>query len=451
MGLAIIKILLVEDNPDDLCILNKMFAHNTSVNFMLTNVGQLNEAIKRLDEECYDVVLLDLNLPDSRGLDTFFKVHAQASEVPIVILTGLNDETQAVEAVRKGAQDYLVKGQVNDHLLVRAIHYAIERHQMMTMLRSQALIDELTGLYNRRGFLSLAEQYLKLAHRTKKKLLLFLADLDGLKQINDEFGHPEGDQALLNSASLLRETFHSSNIIARIGGDEFVVLTIEIPQDNTETLTTRLRNNVDIYNAKSHNRYKLSLSVGIADGHPECASSVDELLAQADSLMYQQKKGKSISYIIKNQESPRLKIEPRRNLSDKQEKSVMADKKILIIDDNDDDRLILRKFLQESGYKSFLFTHNGEEGLKMASRETPDLIISDVMMPQMTGYQLCQKLKENPRTEKIPVILLTSLNQGVNELQGFESETDVYITKPFDRILLTRAVTRLLEGRQQTL
>ncbi|MEN6408059.1 MAG: SpoIIE family protein phosphatase [Thermoguttaceae bacterium] len=122
-----LKILLVEDDPEDVWIMRSLLGDRWDTPFDMAQVELLSTAIERCSEESFDIILLDLSLPDSRGLETFFAMHAHAGEVPIVVLSGHNDERSAVKAVQAGAQDYLVKGQVNDHLLIRSIRYAIER------------------------------------------------------------------------------------------------------------------------------------------------------------------------------------------------------------------------------------------------------------------------------------------------------------------------------------
>jgi len=234
---------------------------------------------------------LDLGLPDSQGLDTLQKVLSLPMELPILTIpTGTDDEALTVQALRAGAQDYLIKGQIDNNLLVRAMRYAMERYQIQVVLRSLALIDELTGLYNRRGFVSIGDKHLKLADRTKRGLVLIFVDLDHLKQINDTLGHQEGDRALIETAKILTETFRRSDVIARIGGDEFAVLAIEACKNNVESLISRLQKNFDAYNAGENRSYKLSLSVGASFCDPEDPCLIDELLDRADRSMYAQKK-----------------------------------------------------------------------------------------------------------------------------------------------------------------
>lgn len=124
-----IRVLLVEDDPDDVWVMRNLLGDRWEGPFALSQVELLSAAIERCDEDNFDAILLDLSLPDSQGLETFFAMHAHAGDVPIIVLSGHNDEQSAVKAVQAGAQDYLVKGQVSDHLLVRSIRYAIERNR----------------------------------------------------------------------------------------------------------------------------------------------------------------------------------------------------------------------------------------------------------------------------------------------------------------------------------
>ncbi len=167
-----------------------------------------------------------------------------------------------------------------------------ERKQVEVELRSLSLLDELTGLYNRRGFMTLAEQGLKVASRKKIGMLMIFADLDRMKWINDTFGHREGDRALIEAAEVLKETFRESDIIGRIGGDEFAMLAIDTPELTTEILTTRLQSNLEIHNKRGVRSYELSLSIGITHYNPDTPCSLEELMAQADSLMYEEKRRK---------------------------------------------------------------------------------------------------------------------------------------------------------------
>jgi diguanylate cyclase (GGDEF)-like protein len=167
-----------------------------------------------------------------------------------------------------------------------------ERHRNEDALRALSLVDDLTGLYNRRGFLTLAQQQLKLARRAHRELLLLFVDMDDFKEINDTLGHSEGDVALTRAAAILRRTFRDSDIIARIGGDEFVVLAADSPRSARESVVSRLRHELRERNASDGYPYTLSFSIGVAHFDPMRPPTIEELLSTADAMLYEAKKGK---------------------------------------------------------------------------------------------------------------------------------------------------------------
>ena len=166
-----------------------------------------------------------------------------------------------------------------------------ERKRLEEKLITQSIVDELTGLYNRRGFLTLAQQQLDVAERAQKRIVLFFIDLDRMKLINDTLGHQTGDVALMEIASALRQTFRKSDIVGRMGGDEFAVLAIDATHEAGNTIA-RLRNRLGKHDGPDGRRYKLSLSVGAAHFDPASPASLDDLIAKADNSMYEEKRGK---------------------------------------------------------------------------------------------------------------------------------------------------------------
>ena len=167
-----------------------------------------------------------------------------------------------------------------------------ERKRAEAALHSLSLVDELTGLYNRRGFLAVTDQHLEEIRQNHKKPIILYADLDGLKEINDSLGHHEGDRALVKSAEMLKETFRSSDTVARLGGDEFVVLAAISPEEDAEMLTQRLAEKFNAINRSGTRPYNLSVSVGVALFDDEGTHSIEELVAKADRAMYEDKRRK---------------------------------------------------------------------------------------------------------------------------------------------------------------
>jgi diguanylate cyclase (GGDEF)-like protein/PAS domain S-box-containing protein len=175
--------------------------------------------------------------------------------------------------------------------LVQVVRDITERKKLEETLRNSSLKDDLTGLFNRRGLLKQAAPYFDFARRQKEKLLLLFIDLDGMKRINDEFGHNEGDNALINTAAILNHSFRSSDIIARLGGDEFTVLVTDLNASKEDAIA-RLNENLRAYNATEDRGHKLAFSIGVATLEPERMTCFEELLEQADKAMYQQKRMK---------------------------------------------------------------------------------------------------------------------------------------------------------------
>lgn len=398
------RILLIEDNANDALAI-KIMLESADFPFKLEKAETLKSGLDILSEKQIDVILLDLGLPDSKGLDTFVNLFDEYPDVPIVMYTGLEDEDIAVKALQKGAQDYLVKGKVDSRLLVRTIRYSIERHRLRVelkrmsteleksetrfrdlierssdgmlivdsdgiiqyvnpaaesifnrkakelidesfefslepretktidipgregeivkaemrvmqtelrgstfyiidlkditeivehveekkILREMTLRDELTDLYNRRGFYTHAEHIIKVSKRNKDKMILFFIDVDNLKSINDTYSHQAGDDALIDTTDIIKKTFRESDIIARFGGDEFVILARLVKKSLGEKLSARFKRNLNSHNKKNIRPYKLSLSVGVAQCGSKPNISIDDLLKRADESMYKQK------------------------------------------------------------------------------------------------------------------------------------------------------------------
>jgi diguanylate cyclase (GGDEF)-like protein/PAS domain S-box-containing protein len=177
----------------------------------------------------------------------------------------------------------VVRGAVTvgrDVTAIKAVQVELEQH---------SIVDELTGLYNRRGFHALAERQLKVCTRGQKKAALLFADLNGLKQINDRLGHPSGDAVLQLAARALTSAFRDSDIVARLGGDEFVVLAADADESSIDTLRRRLHEQVDALNAEESRPFALSMSVGASVYDPLAPTTVDELVGFADARMYEEK------------------------------------------------------------------------------------------------------------------------------------------------------------------
>lgn len=282
------KILIIDDEPVIRGLLKVSLEKNGYTALTAVNGS---EGLRKIEVEDPDLVILDLNLPETKGLETVKKfMEFVRSNIPIIVLTALNDDQLGMQAIQLGAEDYLVKGQYDTKLLMRTIKYSIERNILKQELLQMSLIDELTGLYNRRGFKTLMEQQVKVARRSKKPLVLFLVDIDQMKLINDNYGHNAGDTALKDTAELLRASFRESDILCRWGGDEFIVLGVDTSAENLIPIKQRLQDNLNQYNSSKKREFELSLSIGDVVKDCEAPNSLDELVEEADRKMYQYKK-----------------------------------------------------------------------------------------------------------------------------------------------------------------
>lgn len=212
---------------------------------------------------------------------------------PIVFLTGQNNRELDLKAMQAGASDYLVKGTVDPPLLERSIRYAIDKQRLLGEMHRRSLVDDLTGLFNRRGFEEEASRHLQLAARRDTASVLLYLDIDDFKIINDHWGHSEGDRALQEVADLLRASFRRSDVLARLGGDEFAVLPIDAPPPHHITPEQRLLQRIKERNAATDRPYALSLSVGSSVYEPSSPVPLWDLVKDADLRMYERKQSAS--------------------------------------------------------------------------------------------------------------------------------------------------------------
>lgn len=287
-----IKVLLVEDMLMIAKITEQMLKKSPANRYSSTHKARLSDAIAALKAEDYDCILLDLNLPDSRELDTLARVVEAAPEVPIIVLTANNSDEVGLRAVQLGAQDFLLKGDFNYITLDRAIIYSIERHRLQRTIRQLAVLDELTGLYNRRGFNTLNPDVIQRVKNSDLRGFICYFDLDRFKQINDELGHAKGDEALKEFAANLQSVFRKDTLLVRLGGDEFVAMGVEQVPGQTEQSLQSLGIVLSVRNAQETSQFALESSWGVTYFDKNGPHSIEELSALADAALYQNKESR---------------------------------------------------------------------------------------------------------------------------------------------------------------
>ena len=291
-----VRLLLVEDDPEDVLRIRSILENSNLTRFEVSHTDQLEQALAMLQEDRFHVMLLDLSLPESDGVDTLARARVAAASVPIIAMTTEEDERQSLRALRLGAQDCLIKGQSDPRVLVRSLLHAVERHRLVSDLdlarRREHFVanhDSLTGLPNRFALLSQLRRSLSYAARHRKRLALLFLDLDRFKNINDTLGHALGDQLLIQVSHRLRRLVRRSDMVARLGGDEFIVMaqTVDGPHAPAKIAEGIVEALDEPFVLDGHECW-VTTSVGIAV-FPANGTDPDTLARNADTAMYQAK------------------------------------------------------------------------------------------------------------------------------------------------------------------
>jgi diguanylate cyclase (GGDEF)-like protein len=288
-----LRLLIIEDSPAYATLVVNMLSDALSEELEVLHARALRDATGALREERIDCVLLDLSLPDAAGLEALGAVQNAAPEVPVVVLSGIDDPALARQAVHEGAQDYLVKRRATRELLARSIRYAIERKRSEARVARLAVHDPLTGLPNRVLLLDRMSIAIARSGRRPTGLALMFLDLDRFKSVNDRFGHGVGDELLVRLAQRLQSILRPSDTVARFGGDEFLILCEELRSEREAIhVAERARAAVAEPVVLGGNEIALQASVGIACA-PPAATSAEDLIREADIAMYRAKRSGS--------------------------------------------------------------------------------------------------------------------------------------------------------------
>lgn len=282
-------LLLIEDNPGDAALVTELLASVRPNEYHIEIAVSLGEGLEKLQSIECDVVISDLSLPDSDGLHIIDRLQDAESKVPIIVMTGNDNQRVAVQAVKQGAQDYLVKGQGDGHLISRSIDYSIERKKVELGLSYLAQYDALTGLANRMLFRERLDRALIRAGRNDTFVALMFIDLDRFKNVNDTLGHDAGDKLLVEVSKRLAAVVREGDTIARLGGDEFTIVLEEIKNvDATSNIAKKIIsqmtepfeiNGVEVF---------VTPSIGITL-YPQDGKDAENLLKNADTAMYRAK------------------------------------------------------------------------------------------------------------------------------------------------------------------
>ncbi len=291
-----IKLLLVEDDPNESLRINNMLKEGLQNQYTLKQRLSVSEALDLVQQETFQAIILDLHLPEGQSFDSIPQFIQYCPGAPILILSGVEDEEQAIHAVKSGAQDYLIKGQTSSSTLCRAIRYAMERHRATQRITQLAHYDHLTGLANRGLFYERLNCAVARCNRNDMAMALMFLDLDHFKTINDTLGHECGDSLLKTVATRLKKCIREIDTGVRLGGDEFAVLLEQIVSvEDVSAVAERILHLLAQPIIVNHHQLNITGSLGITI-YPWDSANPQELLAHADAAMYRAKAQGGNSY-----------------------------------------------------------------------------------------------------------------------------------------------------------
>lgn len=294
--------------------------------YRLVEAGDGVQALEVARTELPDLVITDILMPHMDGFTLVRRLRGEPllAGVPVIFQTASFFEPEVQRLAQASGVKHILAKPADPQEVMRVINETLKKptkssrlpqtgklqrehlqlladklYQKVTeledandRLHNLSLTDELTGLNNRRGFMILATALLKFARRAGQPLCLLYLDLDCLKSINDTFGHGMGDSAIIRFARILTDTFRDADVVGRMGGDEFVVLTVDAAENDLHSLEARLQQNVDAHNLQSTSGYSLSYSLGVIQVDLQASITMEELLLQADAAMYKHKQAR---------------------------------------------------------------------------------------------------------------------------------------------------------------
>ena len=300
MKLPVLKALVMLEKWENSWFLNGGFHESIDgqlidVKALRVNLQDFDGTLRMVVKQPPDVLLLESTMTPHFVSRMAIQVGNKLPNLPILLLPDIHGAVEPLEGPPEvgGKQSRLSAAAGNNPVasdtIARTLRYAHGHLGLQRTLLQMALRDDLTGLHNRRGFMALATQHLRWAREARQYMLMFYADLDGLKWINDHYGHDEGDRAISRAATCIERTFRKFDVTGRLSGDEFVALIREEPGRSAEAICQRLHLNLaDCSGAE--NRYKLSLSVGVAHFDPDKPATLQDLMRQADTALYERKR-----------------------------------------------------------------------------------------------------------------------------------------------------------------
>jgi diguanylate cyclase (GGDEF)-like protein len=414
------SILIIEDDVDQANYISTLLAGPGRV-IHLAHRGAQAQAI--LEQQDVSLILLDLILPDTDGRNLLARLRDRVATavIPVLVMTVKSAERARAECLALGADEYFEKP-----VVVEDLQNAVSaRLRTGSDLQREFRRDPLTGLPNRAAFHESFDRARYVATLAGEPLSVALIDLDHFKLVNDACGRSIGDQVLRRVAAVISGALRGSDLVARWGGEEFAMLFPKTaPAGAAVALNTALQAlRAESFPGGAGQTTQITFSAGVAS--VQDGTCIEEAMAEAERHLYLAKQS-GLDRVV----SPEDKVDaPRR--------------KILIAEDDELIRMVIRRLLEREGFE-VTTCNDGSAALAFAYENTYSMILSDVRMPLLDGFELLRRLRELPESERTPVVLLTSMGKDEDVHRGFELGAADYIVKPFSSSELLSRVRRLM-------
>ncbi|WP_158269745.1 response regulator [Desulfonatronum sp. SC1] len=440
------RILIVDDERPNVQVLNAILQDDYEISVALNG----EQALKRaFGEKKPDLVLLDIQMPDLDGFEVCRRLqeHPETRDIPVIFITAKSNEKDEEKGLAAGAVDYITKP-FGPAVVLARIRVHLELKRKRDILRNLSNKDGLTCIANRRRFEEFLEFEWQRAVRSGEPLSLVMADIDHFKLYNDHYGHAAGDECLREVArSLSGIVSRQTDLVARYGGEEFICLLTGTNQDGAREVARKMREAVEalgIPHAFSPVAPTITLSLGVASMVPQRdGKTAHDLFLAADKALYQAKStGRNKVAVLDGLDEISKPFTAPRPVREQQS--------ILLVDDEQINLNVLKAIFQDT-YQTISAT-SGSQALELARAEpAPDIILLDIQMPDMDGYEVCEALKDDPRTRDIPILFITVMSTETDEAKGLRLGAVDYIPKPFDpSVVHARVSTHLTLRRTLT-
>jgi len=421
------SVLIVDDDASNLMDLSTILQPE----YKIFAVKDGTSALEKANESLPDLILLDIVMPDLNGFEvlTELKNSEKTKDIPVIFITGATDNDEEIKGLAAGAVDYMRKP-LNETIVKLRVRQQIQLLNQFRRIEHLSMSDQLTNLPNRRSFEIRMNGEWDRATRDQTPLSILMVDIDNFKTYNDTYGHQQGDVALQSLAGLFTHALkRPGDFAARWGGEEFIILLSNTDTRGAVDVAEQIRRMTEEMEIPTSDGAitKITVSIGLNTRVQGLDSTVDEFLSRADIALYD----------AKNKGRNRICCFELLYESKPSSDSDVVKKVIFIVDDNDTNLTAAENALAKQ-YRVIALS-SAEKMFKALDKFKPDLILLDIEMPEMNGFEVMVKLKESDLYSQIPVIFLTALSDAVSEAHGIELGAVDFIMKPFSEpVLLNR-------------